>query len=431
MAAKQAELNEFIERRGLNYEAHGADGLLDAFLSEMDRGLAGEDSSLAMIPTFVGSDSDVLANQPVIVLDAGGTNLRVAVVTFNGEGHPVIDSFRKFRMPGFERELSKEAFFTRIVEHLEPVLDEAARIGFCFSYPTEITPDKDGRLIKWTKEIKAPDVVGEYMGASVKERLKARGYDMDITVLNDTVATLLAGKSMSLDRQYSSYVGFILGTGTNTAYIESNANISKRDDLELNGRQVVNVESGGFDQLPRSDADDLFDQGTADPGKYRLEKMISGAYMGGVALKLFYLAAEDNLLSESAVAEIKSWGALHTKDMDDFVWNPFRKGPFGSPAFSEADIEVLYVLCRTLIQRAAWLAAINISAAVVKSGAGKEVLHPVCINVDGSTYYKTKNLQSLVEAHLRTMLGECGVHFELVHVDEAPVLGAAVAGLIG
>ena len=75
------------------------------------------------------------------------------------------------------------------------------------------------------------------------------------------------------------------------------------------------------------------------------------------------------------------------------------------------------------------LTAVNIAAAVLKSGAGKDPQRPVCINIDGSTYYKTHRMEALVQAHLRRMMKERDVHVRCVRVDDAPIVGAAIAGL--
>ncbi len=82
--------------------------------------------------------------------------------------------------------------------------------------------------------------------------------------------------------------------------------------------------------------------------------------------------------------------------------------------------------------RAASLVAVNIAATVLRSGAGHDKLHPVCINIDGSTYYKTRSVffKSRVEQGMREILAPRGVHFETVCVDDSPMIGAAVAGLI-
>ena len=98
---------------------------------------------------------------------------------------------------------------------------------------------------------------------------------------------------------------------------------------------------------------------------------------------------------------------------------------------ADDDRRAVMALCKPVFERAALLAAINIAAAVLQTGEGADPLHPVCVTVDGSTYYRTKavNLKSLVEAHLRDILGKRGVHYELIHIDDAPMIGAAVAGL--
>jgi hexokinase len=82
-----------------------------------------------------------------------------------------------------------------------------------------------------------------------------------------------------------------------------------------------------------------------------------------------------------------------------------------------------------VIERAALLAAVNVAAAVLRSGAGLSSRHPVCINIDGSTYYKTFGLRSRMERHLQDLLGGRGVHFQPVRIPDSPLIGAAVAGL--
>jgi hexokinase len=118
-------------------------------------------------------------------------------------------------MPGTESEISAEAFYEAFADFLMPVVEASETIGFCFSYPAEIMPDCDARLIHWTKQIKVPSVVGTLIGSGLQEQLAKRGFKRKAVILNDTVATLLAGKSAGVAKDYSAYVGFILGTGTN------------------------------------------------------------------------------------------------------------------------------------------------------------------------------------------------------------------------
>ena len=93
-------IRTFIERHGLAAAAIDAERLLADFSSEMSAGLAGAPSSLAMIPSYISLGHPVPVGKPVIVLDAGGTNLSICVVAFDAEGKPQISHFTKVSMPG-------------------------------------------------------------------------------------------------------------------------------------------------------------------------------------------------------------------------------------------------------------------------------------------------------------------------------------------
>ena len=100
--------------------------------------------------------------------------------------------------------------------------------------------------------------------------------------------------------------------------------------------------------------------------------------------------------------------------------------------FTEDDRRTLMAVGEPLFLRAAALTAVNVSAAVLRTGEGRDPLHPVCVTIDGSTYYKTRTamFKSRVEQGLRDILGARGVSFDTVFVEDAPMIGSAVAGLI-
>lgn len=412
-----------------------AAALLAEFNRQMDAGLEGGATSLAMIPAYVDVSKPVPTDSPIIVLDAGGTNLRVAVLWFDKNGKTRVEGFKKYPMPGTGGEkLGTGEFFEKVADLLAPVCERAPNVGFCFSYPTEITPTLDGRLLRWTKQVEAPGVVGKMVGSGITAALELKtGRHLGVRVLNDTVATLLAGKSAGISRRYSSYVGFILGTGTNIAYIEANDKIKKVKGLDPAHAMVINVESGNFNGAPNSDFDDMLNATTADPGVGLFEKMISGAYIGGVGLAMLQAAASDGLLSKPVAEAVLKIKALSTKDFDDFVANPFvQGGSLDAVPFTDDDRRTVMALGEALFVRAANLSAANISAAVLRSGEGRDPLHPVCVTVDGSAYYKTRSafFKSRVEQGLREILGPQGLFFETIFVEDAPMIGAAVAGLI-
>ncbi len=98
------------------------------------------------------------------------------------------------------------------------------------------------------KRCRHREVEGQLIGKNLLESLGTPG--KKIVLLNDTVATLLAGKSSSIGRSYDSFIGFILGTGTNTCYIEKNRNILKNNELNQERSQIINIESGDFGRPP-------------------------------------------------------------------------------------------------------------------------------------------------------------------------------------
>ena len=424
---------DFLVRNGLNVDAIDRTKLLAVFAEEMDAGLAGRESSLRMIPSFISIDKPVRTDTPVVVLDAGGTNLRTAVVTISADGKANIGSFFKQHMPGTQGGLSADAFFEAFAEFLMPVVEKSDSIGFCFSYAAEIQPDGDARLIKWSKQVNVPSVEGQLIGTGLKQKLAARGFQRRMVILNDTVATLLAGKSAGVTKNYSAYVGFILGTGTNTAYVEQNARITKRTDLNPAESMVINVESGGFRRIEQTAFDKQFDAQTLDCGYYTFEKMISGAYLGSIGFIVLKEAVKEGMFSEGAAAVIRSWDTLTNKHLDDFCGGaPGTDNPFLNPAFTAADLETVKRLCTPVYERAAVLTAVNLASAILKTGEGKDPARPVCVNVDGSTYYRTltADFQNRVKRELATLLQPHGIAYELIKVDDSPVIGAAVAGLI-
>jgi len=423
----------FLKEHGLDVEGIDREGLLKAFGEEMDAGLAGRSSSLMMIPSFISIDRPVKTGTPVVVLDAGGTNLRAAVVTIDAQGKAEIGAFAKRPMPGTQGPLDAEAFFEAFADFLTPVVGASESIGFCFSYPAEVMPDCDARLIRWSKQIEVPSVVGQMIGSGLLRHLARRGHTRRVVILNDTVATLLAGKSVGVTRDYSAYVGFILGTGTNTAYVEHNARITKRADLDPAGSMAINVESGAFKRVRQSRFDALMDAATNDCGHYTFEKMISGAYLGWLGSVVLGEAAKAGFFSAAAAAKIGAWQTVSNKHLDDFCGGkPTEDNPFLDAAFSAADREVVVRLCTPVYARAAVLTAVNLASAILKTGESRDPERPVCVNVDGSTYYRTltADFQNRVRRELKALLEPRGVAYELIKVDESPVIGAAVAGLM-
>lgn len=424
----------FLSKWGIEAASIDMKSLLATFLSEMEKGLENESgSSLKMIPTYTEVVSGLAKGEPVIVLDAGGTNFRTCLVTFDEQGLAHIEDFRKVSMPGVKEEVTAQQFFSTFADEVERLIDKSDKIGFCFSYAAAITEDHDGIPLVFSKEIKAPEVIGKKVGASLLSELARRGYDVSkkkVAVLNDTVATLLAGQGAPSDTAYSGYIGFILGTGTNTAYVERNSNISKLGLFDGKS-QIINIESGNFDFCPGRIDREYFDS-TKHPEQYHLEKMISGAYLGPLSTLVIQKAIAEGVLSSTFAKRFAQLGTVNTTVMSNYLEMPFNSN-YALVACCEGnedDAIALWMIIDAVIARAAKLTAANLAATVIKSGAGTDPRKPVCINADGTTFYKTEYLKKYTEYYLHTYLQlEHKRYYRFVRIDDSPTIGAAIAGL--
>jgi hexokinase len=432
------KVKDFMRQNRMDHESIDIRKECETFLQDMQKGLDGEKGCLDMLPTYIPMTDSVPSNERVIVMDAGGTNFRVATVYFDDDKNPVIEDFANYPMPGTGGEVSKEEFFQTVVEYLKPVIHKSNKIGFCFSYPTDMMSNGDGKLIRFSKEIQVKDMIGQPVGEGILEELRRQGYTEPkrIVLLNDTVSTLLGGKAAHSNMPYDSFIGYILGTGTNTCYIEQGSNIGKLQAAGQNyDTMLINMESGAYSKSPSGRIDREFDETTVNPGQANFEKKISGGYLGGLIFTLLKSAAKEGLLSETFKENINKMDTITTIDANEFLHFPYGKNLLANscsqdPQEGQRDRTTLYYLIDSLVERAAKLVVINLTSVVIKTGKGQDPCRPVCITADGSTFYKLKNFRSKLEHYLKEYMNdELGLYCEFVEVENANLTGSAIAAL--
>ena len=438
-------VNAFLGRNNFVPGGPDVNSVINTMMFDIEEGLVrdpstppGQGPALDMIPTWTVPPESSPKNKSVVVIDAGGTNFRSCLVTFDANGVPSISDMQKTAMPATDREYGKKEFFETIASFLDHLKNKADRIGFCFSYPMSITPEGDGKVIQFSKEIKAKEVIGSLVGASLSDALVARGWKRPakIVLLNDTTAALLAGASAATNgREYDSYVGFILGTGMNAAYIEY-GKIAKiaASVAKVPAQQIIVCESGKCNKIARSMFDEILDKTTTAPGYFGFEKMCSGAYLGPLGKIALVRAAEDGLFSAAVAAEFKKIDTVELKDMDQFFYGPYstetKLGGILAKG-TEADRETVFRILDAIVERSARLAAANIAAVIIKSGKGISPVRPVSVLCEGTTFLRTHNLRNRVVGYLNTVLTEeRGIWYEIITMENAVTLGSAVAGLI-
>lgn len=403
-----------------------------SILADMQKGLCGEKSDEDMIKTFMVPPKARIVNKSVIVIDAGGTNFRSSLLTFDGAGEVTISDMEKTKMPGVERELGKAEFFAAFADNLEHLKNKADCIGFCFSYPMKITEDGDGVLLGFSKEVKAPEVVGCKIGECLVAELEKRGWNKinRITLLNDTAAALLAGHAIAKQgKDYSSYIGLILGTGLNCAYVQSESSVYNM------AQQIVVCESGKSMCVSRSDFDRDLDDTTTHPGTFAMEKTCSGAYLGPIAWRLLQGAAKEGLFSEGVSKRILDLTGLTLIELDQYLHTPKAVDSTLAKALgsdcTESDRENMFEILDAIVERSARRATAILTACVIQSEEGKKANRPVCILCDGTTFHKTYKIRARVEGYLEEVLTrQRNLFWEITSCDNDITLGTGIAGCI-
>lgn len=390
MQTVQQRVMEFLKKYSMDYQSFHIAEQADEFVKEMKRGLAGEGGSLRMIPTFFSPANKLITGKPVIVLDAGGTNFRVAVVSFNQNYEPCIEDYHVCSMPGTKVEIVCDEFFRQIAQLVLPVADRSDTIAFCFSFACEPTSDCDGIIAEIGKQLQVKGLVGEKLGDGLNAALQEAGcmQKKRVVVLNDSVATLLGGIIASKKRQYDGYIGFILGTGLNASYVEKRKYISKAFGDSGSDELIINTESGGYDGFPCGFLDDEYDSTLIDPKTCRYEKMVSGRYQGGLVLVILKQAAKDGLLSSEFKNKIQAVNDLSSRQLDEFLDQPDGENVLAQccSGIESADALTVFFIIDALMERAAKLVAANLAALMIQAEVGKNPLQPVCITADGSTF---------------------------------------------
>jgi len=431
----QQRVTKFLKKYSMDYQSVHITEQAEKFVKEMKRGLAGEGGSLRMIPTFLGPTNQLKIGKPVIVLDAGGTNFRVAVVSFDENYIPHIEDCHVCSMPGTKVEIGRDEFFRQIAQLVLPVADRSDTIAFCFSYACEPTPDCDGIIVEMGKQIMVKGLIGEKLGDGLNAALHEAGCTQKkrIVVLNDSVATLLGGVIAAKERQYDGYIGFILGTGLNASYVEKIEHIPKISGSRCVGNElIVNTESGDYDGFPCGYLDNKYDSTLIDPKTWRYEKMVSGRYQGGMALVVLRQAADDGLFSCEFKNKIQAVKDLSSLQLDEFLYQPNGENVLARCCLGAESVDAVtaFFIIDALAERAAKLVAANLAALMIQMKSGKNPLRPVCITADGSTFYKSRLFRKKLDYYMKQSLGgELGLYCEFNRVEDVNLTGTAVAGL--
>lgn len=423
------DVTSFLTKYQQNAEMIDSDRFITALLLDMEAGLENRPSGMEMNLSYLSPVIRTLPNYKVIVMDAGGTHFRSGLATTDDYGKFALCLVRTISMPGSGIALSKTRFFDAVAATIEDIADAAERIGFCFSYSVDMTPEIDGKLTDWAKEINAPEVIGSCIGASTLDAMhQYSDTPHQIVLLNDTVATLLGGMHSQSIERYSGVVGFVFGTGINVSYAERCVNIKKLQNPFAFDQMIINTECGNYNGFPQGTFDQWVDLSSMNPGKAKAEKMTSGKYLADIIA----LAIQQAILDQLFIGKIGSFD-LHDISLpliNEFLIDPAGSDNYLTKAFHDIkDRESVASIANALIDRAAKIGAIMIAAAILKTTRDKEDARPIAVFAEGTTFHKLKGYQEAFSHHLRTLLMKHNIAFEIFMGSDWNLLGAAIAAM--
>ena len=411
-------VEQFLQKHNQSTNNIDVTKMVALAMEEMRQGLTKNDGTIPMIPTYLQNiGRDKIKPGKRLLIDAGGTNFRSAVGYFDENGNVQIEKLQKTTMPASDVLLSKQEFYNKIASNVAYLLDDCTDVGFCFSYQVDMQPNMDGKVAVFSKEVKAPEVVGTFVGAETLSAIKQHSdVERKIVILNDTVATLLGGMAIS-NKAYSAYVGYIFGTGTNLCYIEDTQNVTKVSGLPQ-GKMLINTEMGGCASFTQGDFDKIVANSTADPAKQPFEKMSSGKYLSDIIAQAFHFAQVEGLFEmpvEQVDFQLRDISAFINGEQN-FVYNMFG---------CDNDRAKAREICLNLIDRSAKMGAILNASAILMSCQDKS--WPVAIVAEGTTFNKLPTFRSNFQKYLEQIFAPHGITFDIVQGEELNLVGTLMA----
>lgn len=403
------------------------------FHEEMRLGLAGAKSSLKMLPSFISRPTGTETGN-FLALDLGGTNIRVMAVALDGKGKATLAAVSRFAIPDEAMGGTGETLFDFIADCIQSFFSEhhiAMRqdydLAFTFSFPVEQHSIASGKLICWTKGFTASGVEGKDVVALLTQALQRKQMEfIHVAALaNDTVGTLTA-------RSYADPacdMGVILGTGTNACYPEKTARILTYQGSGASMEMIVNMEWGGFDKLHPNVYDQILDYASHNAGEQRLEKMVSGMYLGELArLAIIDLIERGLLFTESSLPLFSEAYALTTEHLSLMARGQDFFTDFGLTDVSATDQNAVREICRIVSTRSARITGAAIAAVVAWMDPGLESNHTIAI--DGALFEKYPGFQSNLTGLLFDVFGRRANRIKLDLTRDGSGIGAAIIAAV-
>ncbi|KAL6435071.1 hypothetical protein ACFW04_005281 [Cataglyphis niger] len=426
----------------MRFSAATARKIQDVFISEMNKGIHQQPSSLQMENTYIPELLDGTEEGLYLALDLGGTNFRVLLLEL-AHGAPIRQEVKRYFIGSELRVGSAIPLFDYLAECVSDFViaqglqDVELPLGFTFSFPIIQHSLDVGILVTWTKTFNCPDVVNKDVVKLLREALDRRADTKVkvVAVLNDTTGTLVQGSTLD----HNVAIGLILGTGSNACYLER-ADRVEHWETERHGERevIIDIEWGAFGDngvldFIKTDFDRENDANSLIVNSFTFEKYIAGKYLGEVVRVILARLTKEGLLfvGETALHSLFTPGSLTTDLVSKIEQDSVDGGNSNTREVlkkfgiipDEDDIKVVQYVCEVASNRAALLVSICIASLLDR--IDKE---QVTIAIDGSLYKHHPRLESWMKQYISLL--SSGRQFKLIHAEDGSGKGAALVAAI-
>jgi len=398
-------------------------------------------ASVKCFPTYVKELPNGRENGRFLALDLGGTNFRVLHIELK-DGDFKMES-RIFAVPQAIMQGPGEGLFDHIAEcmsvfaHAQHIETEVLPLGFTFSFPCSQHGLTKAKLTQWTKGFSCSGVEGEDVVGLLEAAIARRG-DVKIkvcAVLNDTTGTLMS----CAWKKHDTYIGLIIGTGTNACYVERLEHVELWDGSWEEPQQVlVNTEWGAFGDSGELDHilteyDREIDQHSINPGRQLFEKMISGMYMGELVRLILQRLTKQGLLfagrGSDVLAEKGSFFTKYVTEVEsdkagDYTNCRMVLEELNLEHATDEDCENVRYICEIVSRRASFLVGTGLAVLLNKMDRPQ-----VTVGVDGSVYRYHPHVHNLMCEQISRLVPS-NMKFELMLSEDGSGRGAALVAAV-
>lgn len=365
----------------------------------------------------------------IVVLDLGGTNLNLFEVEIHGQKEAEV--IRTGSLDFYQDKVyTPEILYADLKNQLDHfILDSQERmdlrhIVFIFSYQMDQFVREDGYVdavcTYFGKMRKSDGLVGAQIGLPFEKFLQQSGYpNVKVAVTNDTIIYGLASKSYEInhgDDLYDAGMNIIVGTGANIGVL-----FDQKDEQGSLGLRVINTEFCDYKSVELSKFDKIFDSQSDSPGRYLMEKMISGTWMH----QIFKVILKDLIEQKLINPEVLNMMNLNTIDSEQ-IDHLMR-----STDFNSEDKEALYFIWREINKRGGNLSGMVMAVMMVDvyKKLGKDLAR-IIITETGSVFKKNIRFRESLFDSLDRELGRLGfgdkIQYKFVNLSDRAALGAVV-----